>query len=97
MSKDLNLKTLPADLLQSFHKLGRYAVITFIVFLAIIYSFLLFRINTLTAAEPTDEAIAQAQTPRIDQKIVDQLLDLKDNSVSVNTLFEDARSNPFQE
>jgi hypothetical protein len=97
MSKDLNLKTLPADLSQSFHKLGRYAVITFIVFLAIIYSFLLFRINTLTAAEPTDEAVAQARTPRIDPKIVDQLLDLKENNVSVQTLFEEARSNPFQE
>jgi hypothetical protein len=97
MSKDINLKTLPADLANSFHKLGRYAVITFIVFLAVIYSFLLFRINTLTAAEPSDEAIAQTQTPRIDQKIVDQLLELKDNNVTVQALFEDARSNPFQE
>ena len=96
-NKDLNLKTIGPVLLASFHKLGRYAIISFIVFLAVIYGLLLFRINMLAAQEPTDEAIASTKSPRINKDVVNQLLELKDNSVSVQTLFDEARSNPFQE
>jgi hypothetical protein len=95
--KNIDIKAASAALLASFHKLGRYAIITFVLFLAIIYSVILYRINTLSSVEPSDEAVAQASTPHIDPKVVNQLLELKDNNVDVQTLFNDARNNPFQE
>lgn len=80
--------------------LRRYRVIGFIVLLALLYGFLLTRINTLSNLEPTEEAIVEqvkaAKVPRIDDEIVQQLESLEDNSVSVQALFNEARSNPFQ-
>ena len=93
----MNIKSLFASLLTSFHKVGRYAIILFVLFLALVYGFLLYRINVVSSAEPSDAAITQANTPRVDKTVVKQLLDLKDNSVTVQTLFDEARSNPFQE
>jgi len=93
----MNVQSLFASLLTSFHKVGRYAIILFVLFLAFVYGFLLYRINVVSSAEPSDTAITQANTPRVDKTVVKQLLDLKDNSVTVQTLFDEARSNPFQE
>jgi hypothetical protein len=77
-----------------------YRVVLFVVFVALIYGFVLQRISSLVHAEPSEQAISsQVQTtklPRIDPKIVQQLQALEDNSVSVKTLFNEARSNPFQ-
>jgi len=93
----MNIKSLPAALLTSFHKVGRYAIVLFVLFLGLVYSFLLYRINVVSSAEPSNTAITQTNTPHVDTTVVKQLLDLKDNSVTVQTLFDEARSNPFQE
>jgi hypothetical protein len=95
--KSMDVKDLLPAVLTSFHKVGRYALILFVVFLAIIYSVILYRVYTLSTAEPSSEAISQAGTPHINADVVNQLLELKDNNVQVQTLFNDARDNPFQE
>ena len=82
------------------HKLMKYALIGFFVFVGLIYGFLLFRINSLSGQQPTQAQITShvkaAQIPHIDQAVVKQLQSLQDNSVSVQALFNEARSNPFQ-
>ena len=79
----------------------RYTGIMFFVLVAAVYGFVLFRINTLSTAQPTNDDIsAQTKTtavPNIDPKVVQQIQALKDNSSNVQTLFEQARNNPFQE
>lgn len=95
--KSMDVKDLLPALLTSFHKVGRYALILFVIFLAIIYSVMLYRVYTLSTAEPSAEAISHAGTPHINADIVNQLLELKDNNVQVQTLFNDARDNPFRE
>ena len=81
-------------------KLLRYAVIGFFVFIGLLYGFLLLRINTLSNQQPSQAQISSqvkaAQIPHIDQAVVKQLQSLQDNSVSVQALFNQARSNPFQ-
>ena len=81
--------------------LKRYSFLIFIVFVAGLYSFLLFRINGLSSQQPTQDAINSqvkaAAIPHIDQSVVQQLQSLQDNSVSVKALFNDARNNPFKE
>jgi hypothetical protein len=81
--------------------LRRYAVLLFFLLIAAVYGFVLYRINTLSSAQPTPDAVTAqlktAATPHIDQTVVKQVENLQDNSVSVQALFDQARSNPFQE
>jgi len=78
----------------------RYGLVLFLVFVALIYGFVLLRINSLTNAQPSADAVSSqvkaARIPHIDQSVVQQLQSLQDNSVSVKSLFNQARDNPFQ-
>lgn len=79
----------------------RYSFLIFLVFVAALYGFLLFRISSLDSQQPSTDAVSSqvkaAKIPHIDQKVVDQLQSLQDNSVSVKALFNQARNNPFQQ
>jgi predicted negative regulator of RcsB-dependent stress response len=83
------------------HLLRKNATIVFCLFLVGIYGFLSWRILTLLSAQPDPIAIsAELETvgvPKVDQTVVSKMKQLEDNSVSVQTLFDEARSNPFQE
>jgi len=80
--------------------LGRYSVIFFLIFVALIYAFVLLHINDLSSAQPSDQAVSSqvqaAHVPHIDQSVVKRIQSLQDNSVSVQSLFDQARNNPFQ-
>ena len=96
----LDLKSLP-DLLGSLlHRAKRYTVILFLLLLLAVYGFVLMRISSLINAEPSAAAIsAQAQTvaiPHINPNTIQQIQNLQSNSVNVQALFNQARTNPFQ-
>ena len=102
MSKDkLSIRKLKTKLGSVTAKLHRYNLLMFIAFLAILYGFLLFRVNSLSNTEPSSTEVSKQFKPgqvlRIDPTVVKQLESLQDNSVSVQALFDEARSNPFQE
>ncbi len=96
----LKFQELTAKLIADSEKLRRYSLLSFIIFVSLIYGFLLFRINSLSGQQPTEAAINKqikaAKIPQIDKSVVKQLESLQDNSVNVQTLFNQARSNPFQ-
>lgn len=98
---NLDLKHLGPQLLAATQKLSRYVGMFFFLLVAGVYGFVLFRISTLNNIQPSgDDVSAQAAAtsiPKVDPKIVKQLETLKDNSVNVQTLFDEARQNPFQE
>lgn len=100
-SKKLNLKALLDKALVKLSVLRQYSVVIFVVFVAGMYGFLLFRINTLNSTQPTADQVSvrvkAVQIPHIDEKVVQQLKSLQDNSVSVQALFNEARNNPFQQ
>lgn len=102
-TKNLNidLKTITTKLAGFAEKLRTYSVMVFIVVLVSIYSFLVFRINMLNGQEPSEDAVTEklqtVKRPKIDQSAVDKIQQLQDNSVEVQTLFQQARDNPFQE
>jgi predicted negative regulator of RcsB-dependent stress response len=92
----------PTEQLKHFvHIARKNAAIIFLVFLVVIYGALSWRIMQLLQAEPDQSAVtAELKTigvPKVDEDVVKKMEKLEDNSVSVHTLFEDARSNPFQE
>lgn len=78
----------------------RYSLVVFITFIACLYGFVLIRVNSLIHTQPQAADISQqvkaAAIPHIDQSVVKKLQALQDNSVSVQSLFDHARSNPFQ-
>ena len=79
----------------------RNFVFIFIVLQLIILSFLVYRINQYNQTEPTEEAIQEklqtVQRPRIDQSALDKIQQLQDQNVQVDSLFNQARNNPFNE
>lgn len=80
--------------------LRQYSLVLFVTFVACIYGFVLLRINSLSSLQPpqsaVDTQVKAARIPHIDQDVVNKLESLEDNSVSVQTLFDQARNNPFQ-
>ena len=80
-------------------KARRFSVLLFVVFVALLYGFVLLRINTLSNEQPSpdsvDTQVQAARVPHIDAPVVEQLTKLHDNSVNVQALFNEARSNPF--
>jgi len=98
--KDLDIKALPEQLAQLGHKLNRYRVILFAVFVAGVYGFISYKIFVLSnPSTDTNNVSTQVTslTPHIDVRVVDQLESLQDNSVNVKALFKNARQNPFAE
>jgi hypothetical protein len=98
--KDFSLSQLVDKVLEQSERAKRYAPLLFCLFLAIVYGFVVYRVQVLNASEPAAaDVAAQSQTasvPHIDPAVLRQLQQLQDNSVSVQTLFSEARSNPFQ-
>lgn len=97
-----NIQLTPKEtLLKTAHAAHRYALVMFLILLLAVYGFLLWRIAYFSGLEPDQaEVSAQLKTagvPKIDPAVVKKMQDLKDNSVNVQTLFDKARDNPFQE
>lgn len=100
-NQNIDLKTLGPQLLAALRRFNRFAGICFFILVAGVYGFVVLRINTLANLEPTDSDISsqsiKATIPKIDPRVAKQLESMKDNSANVQTLFEEARKNPFQE
>lgn len=76
-----------------------YKAFIFFLVVAAFYGFIVWRINVFSNA-PASASEENAQTtaqPRIDPETVAKIQNLQDNSVNVQSLFDAARQNPFQE
>lgn len=79
----------------------RYSALLFILLLLVIYGFLAWRISQLMQREPDQTAIATelktVGVPKVNEDVIKKMEQLEDNSVSAQTLFDEARKNPFYE
>lgn len=88
--------------LQKARAIGKqYRVLFFIVALAAVYGFVVYRINVLSQSNPDPTDVTQqlqaTRTPKVDPNVVSKIQQLQDNSVNVQSLFDQARNNPFNE
>lgn len=94
-------QSLNSLLSNTMHKIGRYVGVLIFLLFAGSYGFIILKMNTMsTAAVDESKVTEQVQalaTPRIDEDAIKQLQTLKDNSVNVQALFDESRTNPFQE
>jgi hypothetical protein len=95
-----NIKNLAAKGVVALKQIQRYSFMLFLAFVLLLYGFILLRISSLSNVQPSNDAVSgqvkAARIPHIDQSVVKQLQSLQDNSVSVQSLFDQARNNPFQ-
>lgn len=100
MKTKLKRQFISDDWIAKLVQLKRYSIVFFLIFVAILYGMVLLHINSLNTQQPSDQAVSSqvkaANVPHIDQSIVQQIQSLQDNSVSVQSLFDQARNNPFQ-
>ncbi len=96
----INLKSLAPKLSELGHRLRPYRLFAFLLFIVLLYGFLLLRIDSLMNAQPSEDAVTSqiqaAKLPHVDQSVIERLRSLRNNSVNVQSLFNKARSNPFQ-
>lgn len=88
--------------LQDFgRKNQRYASFIFFIAVLILYSFLVYQISRLALSEPSEAAVTEQiqNTGRIkvDEQSLQKIQQLQDQNVQVQSLFESARDNPFQD
>lgn len=79
----------------------KHATIIFLIFLFAIYGTLSWRIFQLLQAEPNPADVsAKLNTvgvPKVDDNTVNKMESLIQSNVSVHALYDESRSNPFQE
>ncbi|MBL8121265.1 hypothetical protein JNM87_00760 [Candidatus Saccharibacteria bacterium] len=97
----LDAKIIKKQLRIIMHAVNRYRSIIIFVVITSLYGYIVWRINVLSNAPPSQSDISNAQQsvprPKISDSTVRKLQSLEDNSVRVQTLFNEARQNPFQE
>lgn len=100
MKNSLDIESIQKQLVQVARQIDRYKAIAFFVVIAALYGFIIWRINALSNVQPSQQQVSElenaATQPKIPQTTVDKIRSLQDNSVRVQTLFNDARNNPFQ-
>ncbi|HTH72134.1 MAG TPA: hypothetical protein VL737_02115 [Candidatus Pristimantibacillus sp.] len=98
---DIKVKSPLPAIVAALRKVRPYVGVLIFLLLAGLYGYMIFKVNSL--ASPTisdDEVLSDVKSlpvPRIDDQAAKQLQTLKDNSVNVQTLFDQNRTNPFQE
>lgn len=103
MKNDINidLKALPKQLKRYAKKAERYIIVSFIVLVLGLYIFLVLQISNAAQSEPSQanisEQLGTVKRLKIDQESINKIQQLQDQNVVVQSLFEEARDNPFQE
>lgn len=82
-------------------KLRRFAPILSVLLIVGIYVFLVLQINQ-ASQQQADDDVAKAQTEaikrlRLDEESIKKIQQLEDQNVNVQSLFKEARENPFQD
>lgn len=79
---------------------GRYSFVLFLLVFASMAGFLVLRIGELSRAEPTqaeiDQAVSGIAPAKVDQDAIAKLKELQDKNVSIEALFDNGRTNPFE-
>jgi hypothetical protein len=98
---NFEVKDIPEKIGPLLAKARQYAVLIFFVAIIAAYGFLIFQIDRLARMEPSQDEITErmrtSQRLRIDESAIRRLQLLEDQNVEVQTIFKQARDNPFSE
>lgn len=78
----------------------RYAVLIFVFSIVGIFAFMTMSIARYANLEPTDlqkdEKLSTLKTVKLDEKSIEKIQSLEDQNISIESLFDNGRDNPFQ-
>lgn len=98
---NINLESILPKLMRPVNFFKRYAVFTSVIVFLFITTFFVFRINQYSRMEPdestVEEKLQTVQRPKVDQSVLNKIQQLQDQNIQVKTLFDQTRSNPFNE
>lgn len=98
---NIDLKDVPAKLLTALRGLKKYTLFICIIAVLGIFVFIVWQIRHYSSVQPTSDQVItkvnELNTPKLDQDAVNKILQLEDENITVEALFNQARQNPFQE
>lgn len=98
---NLELKDLPNKLRPALGFLKRYLMFIAVLAAMAVFGFFVFRINQFSRVEPDQTAVEEkletVQRPKLDPAVVEKIEQLQDQNIQVQSLFDQARNNPFSE
>ncbi len=97
----LEVRSFPSKLKPLVGVMQHYIVFAYFIALLLIFGFFVFRINQYAQQEPADDAVQEklqtVKRPRLDKDVVIKIEQLESQNIEVQSLFDKARSNPFNE
>lgn len=98
---NIDIKNIQAKLQPILNFLKKYVAFIFVITVFFVLGFFVLRINQLSRIEPdssaVDEKLQSVKQPHIDTSVVNKINDLQTQNIQVQSLFDQARSNPFDE
>jgi hypothetical protein len=79
----------------------RFSTLIVIVIFSGMYAYLMLQVNSINQKTPNADAVTEklkeTSTPKIDAEAAQKLSALEDQNIELKSLFNQARSNPFEE
>lgn len=98
---NLDLKSVKSQARKLLKLEVRHAAFLVIMIILTVYLVTVWRIGQLATAEPSAEDQAAAQTTgkllRVDEEAIKQIQELEHRNINIQSLFNEARKNPFLE
>lgn len=97
MSNKITLSDQLNSLKSTINILNKYKVALYILFILCLYIFLIVRISGLenVTSLSNNNSVSIVPAQHLNQTVVNQLEQLQNNNVNVQSLFQQARNNPF--
>lgn len=97
----LSLKELPKLLKPAKAFSEKYGTFMIVIGVLVLFGFVFYRIGYFNSIEPSEEKIEEklltVKRPKIDKAVVEKLENLEQQNIQVQSLFNQARENPFRE
>ncbi len=98
---NIDLKDFPSKIKPVVAWVKRHRAVIAVILVLLLYTAMVLKINALSRREPTDDEVTEKlqtiKRPIIDDATIMKIEQLKETNVDVETLFKEARENPFQE
>ena len=99
--KDLNITSLKNKLTGVKNWVVRYRILLFVIVVSSVLGFMILRIAQMSTQEPTEqqkaEALLTVKVVKIDEKAITVIKQLESKNISIQTLFEPGRYDPFND
>src|SRR5688500_3966536 len=100
-NSNLDLKSIKSQVQKLLKLEARHAAFLVIMIILAVYLITVWKIGQLATAEPSAEDQANAQTTgkllRVDEAAIKQIQELEHRNINIQSLFNEARKNPFLE